>query len=440
MRFLGRTLATVMLSVSTVAPAAQAQPALRTLGPSDTCVQQQAERTLIGLDAEHALALPPGWELAQELPADRSLLLRAHDTRWSLDAGERELRAAYVSHDHGWAGGWSADRRTFFDGVGPAGKLVAIDVETGGQLPLTDLPARISDLEFHRSLDPAPTPGARGVIVDEEGGVVWFLARDWTHDEALSAQARTGRIHGSALLAAALDGSGTVTLARGLPAAPNHDIALAPRRLFLPRDLPGRVEVRNLTGNLLRTLETPFRSIARVALAPSGTRLVVEQGMHSEALEVDEQAAHDTHSMRRRSVRGGFVVIDIETGEIVARRETGSSCSWSPDGASMACRIDAGLGLFSLEAGTWTTLARVVPTVPSPDSHGSTVAGPPAWSPDGRWLASVVGRYESSPSSAARDFRPPTVLLDLQARRVIVLDAIGYDLAWSTSPRPFVAD
>jgi len=381
------------------------------------------------------LELTGNWTFLPVLPGERALLYRsdvgareAH--RFALDAWSATLRVLHTTSkrqlawwDHGSA--WTADG-VFIEWVDVYNQLVARDVRSGAATSLTALPTSVISYEVHRGLVPRPMNGSP--VVNEESQQVLFLCRDKTLEFSWGLGAgqfgwRTVADDGLTLLAAALDGSGVSTLAKGLPAPGCRDwtVATGRQRLLLLRGVEAAdVEIRTLSGEYERTLSAPWAEAWKLRLDPQEQRAVVER-------------------------RPGFAVLDLDSGEVVALSETGHACSWSPDGSTLAYRDGPELRLFDVATSSSTLLASL-DGEPGPYLTMGNMQ-PPAWSSDGRWLAGGVGVYWRD-EEAVRNYTPgtevnyhsQTVLLDLQQHLAVVLLAEAFDPTWAEDPEPFVRE
>jgi len=387
--------------------------------------------TVVALPRGGAVTLVGGWTRRSEMWPDMALAYNGDGQFMVLDGGQRQARLVHA--DGGMSEpAWSADGRTLYAWMGSEGQLTAVDVATGETRSLTSLGKHVWSYEFQEHLDPRPVTCSRGVVEDAAAGRLLLVLREEFNDEVAFWQRREGR-GGTSLVSVNLaDATLSELVPKGImpPLFFSWDVALRRQRIFLIgrtqlayRPAEGWcVQERDFAGNLIRAIPEPEGRAGKVLVSPDESRLLVERSCKPD-LGIP-QATLDTMSRDEiasvvRSPNGGFVLIDLDSGQVTDGPRSGCEAVWSPDGSRIAYADAWGVGLFDVATGDTEWLVEKAP------EESSTSWIDLAWSPDGRRLAL---------STWDRHF---WLMLDLVEREYLLREGRAQHLIWSRAPRPF---
>ena len=350
---------------------------------------------------------------------------------WS--SGERESTLTDAA--------WSADGSTLYAWLNTDEQLCAIDARTAAVRSLTDLDRHINGWNpwhFWRHYDPNPESRPLGIVEDAKRHRLLMLLDEEHNADVSFWQKRPGR-GGCWLEAIDLETGESEALfdkERMPELALRWDISLERGRFFaltLPKPVdeyqPGRawrVEERRLDGVLVSVFTGIDGLAGALQLSPDGMQLIVERrykpGTEIPSGGLDDLSRDQLHWLNDQT-HGGFVVIDLDSGEILDGPHSGEQARWSPDGQHIAY-VD-GWDLI-IGATTSRTLSRVIRgSPPADDWYYNTWLGP-VWSSDGRRLAICAPNLDL------------TVLLDLERREYLILEGdYGAQLLWAPTPHPF---
>ncbi|WP_406071601.1 WD40 repeat domain-containing protein [Micromonospora sp. NBC_01638] len=152
---------------------------------------------------------------------------------------------------------------------------------------------------------------------------------------------------------------------------------------------PGVIGIVNLaTGEVVRHPVTPGADVTALAWSADGHRLAylmhgaVPPPSHSTVLDLDP-----ARTAAQRSTSGRLAVLDLDSGRstIADPAITAAVASFAPDGTSLAVQDGPGQPIRILDPATLAVRHE------APVSSVRYLAGPAAWSPDGRLLALAQG-------------------------------------------------
>jgi len=309
-------------------------------------------------DAETKVSLPDGrvvwfageWTRRDTLWEDAAVVYRADGRAlFALDGGSAEPRQVKAYPHKYWASTsgptWSADGSTLYFWFDVDEQLVAMDRETGSRTSLTALGSHVINEKGNKHLDPHPVFRRDGLEEDVANGMLLFLLDEEENDEVPFWERRAGRGGTSLVGIDVADGAMTELIPkRVLPdVILSWDISLARGRLYLVskphvRYRPGEphaLEEWRLNGKKVRALPEVEGTAGDVHLSPDERLLLVERaykpGKPIPDLALDDYTRAD-HDVLFEAKEGGFVLIDLETGDVADGPASGCETAWAPDG------------------------------------------------------------------------------------------------------------
>jgi hypothetical protein len=365
-----------------------------------------------------SIALPGQWTVRTTMWSDAALVFYDKYAWWSLDGDERKPRRLYEYPEKAWsrasAPAWSRDGTRLFAWVNVGRQLTTIDVRSGDMRSITALPTHVFDLERHRHMDPSPVWRAGGVVEDPDTGLLLQLIEEESNEKVAFWQRSAERKGGHWLVAIDPATSEMSTLSIERAPDPVMDWDLSPRRQRVYElDVSQRLVERKLNGALVREFATPPRRPNSVALSPDENTLLVVCAKGEGVMAVTGDSG------------GGFLLVNLEDGSVREGATYGFKAAWCPDGRRVACLAPWTLFVHDVQSGEEQIIAR---RDPPPDGRPNpTYWERPVWSADGRRIVVGIG--------GRNDY--PTVLVDLEAREVLVLPTYVKDALWCAVPRPF---
>jgi len=404
------------------------------------------------------MASSPGRQTELALPRDKSVVLsgswRERDTLWEdaalfyaadghelcvLDGGASGPRHIWTHpEDRGallCSPAWSADGTALYLWMNLDLGLCALDAHTAEIRPLATLDSHVWHYKGMEHFDPQPRFRTTGVLEDAAHRRLFFLLDEESNAEVAFWQRHDGR-GGSWLVTVDPEGGPLEPLFT--KSAMRETVVswdLSPKRgrlyaLALPLDItayvparPRRLEERSLNGSIVRVFAEPDGGAAAIQLSPDQRRLLIERsyrpGFAIPPGDIQEMSREQVRSLVDND-DGGWVVLDLETGECLDGPERGQESRWAPDSDRIVTVDDWAVTVRSLRDRTITPLIEG-----GAEDWGLGTWIEPVWSPDGRRLA-ITGRVLDT-----------TLLLDLDRREYFVMHQHVSEKIWAPVPRPF---
>jgi WD40-like Beta Propeller Repeat len=398
------------------------------------------QRTPLILPEGRGAALSGAWRERETLWEDAALVY-ARDGRQLcvLDGGSSEPRLIWSHPDERGSllrnPAWSADGSALYLWMNLELQLCALDTRTAAIRSLTELDTHTWHYKGLQHLDPAPEFRTGGVIEDETNRRLLVLLDEESNEKVAFWQRRPGR-GGSCLATVSLDDGSLQPLfdkAQMQRSVLDWDCSLQRGRLYaitsslgVTEYVPARphlLEERRLDGSIVRAFADPDGLAASIQLSPDQHRLLIERayrpGFAIPPGGLDDLSREQVQSLVDND-HGGWVVLDVDTGDSIDGPRRGDEARWAPDGDRIVYVDDWAVALASLGESTITPVIEG-----GAEDWGLGTWIEPVWSPDSRRLA-ITGRVLDT-----------TLLLDLEAREFMVIHEQVTEKIWALTAQPF---
>lgn len=402
---------------SSCGPGTQAppRPSMVFVSPSVTVSEGQ---TIIRLPSGRHLTLRGEYRARSSFWPDSALVFIAMEGLWSLDGNSTLPRAVFYHHGSGsllGKPGWSFDEQTCYLWLDHSRGLTAMNIESGSLKTLLNLPTYSHGSSRH--YDPYPVLIPHGCVVD--GARLLVLLQERSNEKVPPWRRRADRVARhwmqsvpveAPLDSAQLDDRRFPGEALAWTFSHQQEAAYA----LTNNEAKQSVETWSLAGDQRDTIDVPRQGAWRIALSPNEKTLLIELLRESDW-----------------KFGGGFILVDLESGEQRPGPVDGWNAAWSPNGRTIAYLSDWQLRLFDVEAQTDHLLAS---REPSAEGHRPLYFAGPVWSPDGRRLTAGIGGNDD-PVRGLDDIQ--TLVLDLHDQEFLIYPRHARDLSIVPMPRPF---
>jgi len=381
--------------------------------------------TKVPLSPSQALLLRGNVHALDRLWNDRSVAWFDRNQVWLLAGGESRaacvVRGARKDVVYAPRPVTSDDGKTLYFWLGAASGLTAIDLVSGDRTSIARLPMHPSSYEGFQHYDPAPVPG--GPAVAEASDSLILLLQEETNKQVPKHE--VGPLRGGGHFPVVFDRHSTAFELRESPSFQLEGVGLSwawsnqRSELYIlsSRSTERVVGVFTAKGAWLRDIyRTPERRLTRIALSPGESELIVE---HLASNHLKEN-------------RSGFVVLDVESGEVQIEVSNAWGAAWSPGGNWVAYLEAWRLCKMERSKGTSEVLAWHEPPIEGRARMDDPL---PTWSTDGSAIAMAFGGLGTTEHTRRNAH---TLLLDLRRGECVVLHGMCDPLVWSDVARPAV--
>ncbi|HEX5009080.1 MAG TPA: hypothetical protein VFY71_01670 [Planctomycetota bacterium] len=396
--------------------------------------------TRVDLPRGRAVWLTGEWTSRSELWADASLAFRRKDRDLLvLDGGTHQPRLVYTYPDRAWSRtcgpAWSANGTACYVWLDVHEQLVAMDRDSGHRRSLTNIPTHSWNEKGDQHLDGGPVWRRNGIVDDSAAGLLLFVTREERNDQVAFWQKRSGRGGTSLMALDPEDGSTVALAAKGtLPEVTlSWELSLSRKRLFIVSNPAGKyrpgephdLDERRLDGHVEREFDEPAGTAGDLALSPDERWLLVERlykvGKEIPAVQLDDYTRKD-FDVLFEAEHGGFVLIDLDSGEVTDGPASGTEAAWASDNRRIAYVDGWDVNVYDRESQTTTQLIR---GGPEERNWSWETWYEPTWSASGRRLALTTGGDGSM------------LLLDLDTREFMLVDIQATGKLWAPVPKLF---
>lgn len=353
----------------------------------------------------------------------------------SFDGGSSSLRTVYVvpHRDLAWKGfDWSADGH-FYGGVLDLNHgVVAVEATTGDARSLLTLPREITSYELREVFDPYLVRDPRACVADGSRFLVLLQQKgNRGIDRWLG---RPEPTIGHWLVAASPEARGLCFESGSAPLpgdARSWSVAVRRHRLFVLLS-DGCLREISLEGEPQIRAEVELRGVASIAVSPDEKWLMLECEERPAGPPPRLRSAPGAWGQLQDSISSkmsGFVLFDLERGEVVRGPDSAGVSCWSPDSRHIAFLVAAdSVEIYALASRSARLLVR---RSFEPVEKAARAGIRPLWSGDGRRLAMSLGCYSRT--------RGPRVdlAMDLERHEILELPEFGDDSTWAPISAPF---